>query len=71
MRDGEPLGYCWAGMIGDQVRGQQCSYVEAISDLGLGRLMHCELTQWICEQGATRLHYGPERSWMDAYADPV
>lgn len=70
MRDGEPVGYCWAGMIGDQVRGQQCSYVEALSDLGLGRLMHCELTKWVCEQGAKILHYGPERIWMDAYADP-
>lgn len=67
--DGLAVGYCWAGMINDQVRGQQCSYVESEAALGLGRVLHCELTQWVCEQSATRLHYGPDRSWMDAFAD--
>ena len=45
-------------------RGQQTSYSETVSGIGIGALMHFETTKWLVDEGASLQHFGPVQRMM-------
>ncbi|HEX6810726.1 MAG TPA: GNAT family N-acetyltransferase [Planctomycetota bacterium] len=65
----QDVGFIFGGLAGGVYRGQQFSYAEDWSGLGIGNLLQVEKVRWLAEEGVVRYDMGPameyKRHWTE------